>query len=368
MINCNKTLQCKRGIAMSETTVKKKFSIGLLFIQAASIILGWTLLTIANLIPEVIGMPVVIAIRNYDPNAKIIDQSFDPGYFREYITRDGNLVNGGYLIHNDNGAWFWMKEEMIQLQPEKNCTLTLNGNLEKPPVFCDNRYFISVGYTNYVGLGKAGKTSISFLEHNWVIDPLSTDDWRMDVYNILVRSENERIDTKEMSTLVGYTYTLDLLGWGGQTAYFYYFDDDAKAAYMGKPQQQKIVLVPYSADGKGQEIQIPARMPNKITLCGRHLAYVENGVLKTYNLDTKEIKTISDKGQTVQHLNFIGKDGRHILVWISQDGLHTADLDYANTNFVSGDWLSDYWGLYIWDEDIFLLRNDSGYQSWKYTF
>ncbi|MBR4036691.1 MAG: hypothetical protein IKJ05_08215 [Oscillospiraceae bacterium] len=350
--------------ATTDNTTKKVS----LTAQLASMVFGWMLITFLNLVPEFMGMPLVVAIQNYDPNAKIMDKAFDPGYFREYIARDGNLMAGGYLIHNDKGAWFWFKEEMIELQPEKNTTLTLEGNLEKPPVFCDNRYFISTGYTNYVGVGRTGKTSISFIEHDWTIDPLKTEDWRMDVYNLLARSETERLETTDMSTLVGYTMTNSLVGWDGETAYFYYFDEDAKAAYMGKTPQTKIALIPYGKDGKGDEITIPSEKPDEVMMCGTTVIYKENGVLKTYDINTGENRTVSGDGQTVAFVNYMQKDGHRVLLWVSDDGFHTRDLDKGNENFVQGDWVKDFWGLYVWDTGIYVLRKDAGYQSWNYTF
>ena len=189
----------------------------------------------------------------------------------------------------------------------------------------------------------------------------------MDIYNLLVRSDIDGLPAREMATLVGYTLSGDLIGWDGETAWFCVFDDDAKAIYMNQTPEPKLLLIPYTSDGQGEMISVPCTGFSEAMMCGSTLAYIEEGTLHIYNTDNGEGRILSGEGQKVQYLNYLGKNGRHILAWVSPDGFHTLDLDFGNENYLEGDWLTGYFGLYMWNDRIFLLKTEGGFKSWQYA-
>lgn len=350
---------------MPSIHIGRNFSIRLA--QFVSMLLGWTLLTIFNLVPEVMGMPIVNAVRNFDPNASAIERSFEAGYFREYISRDGNLQAGGRLMHNDDRIWYTTDQSLYELDWKKNAFEEISETaMEYPPHFCGNRTYISITHEGVVGVGYVGNPEVSLQEYVWNLNEVDNAEWRSDLYALLARSEQEELTTREMSTLVGYIRTCELVGWDGETAWFYVFDEDAKAAYMGETPETGLLLIPYTANGKGENIKIPSNKPSSLMMIGRTVVYIEEGVLHAYNMDTGENRILSAEGQSAKYLNFTVVNDHHKIVWLSQDGFHAYDIEADGYDYAEGDWVGEHDGLYCFNEHVYALHKYGGYYKWTF--
>lgn len=343
------------GKIMSETP-KKGLDIAGLMPRIIAALVGWAVLTMVNMLPLWLECPLVERLKisgGYDVNI-MKEHTFDAGLFKKRLTENGNIQAGGKLFANDNSAYYTLDEVMCELDLEKMETRDIKGEAPYEPHFCDDEVYLSTAYIDEVAVGVLGDGSPQSFEENWYDDTSSFGDIQHSIFNLLAKSETEELTTAEMARLVGYTIHGDIAGWDGENAYFCYADTD------------RILFQKYNKDGVVDVIPGSCTKPGVAMICGKTAIYKDGGLLKTIDLETYEEKTVNDPACPVAYFNFMNINGLRILVWIGTDGMHTLDLDHGNINFVEGDWISDYRGLYIWKNHIIALRSDRGFYKWSY--
>ena len=347
---------------MSETPTKKGFSVGELVSRIIAIVIGWAILTMVNMLPLWLECPLVEKLKisgGYDVNI-IEEHTFDVGLFSKRLAETGNFSNGAQLIYNDKAAYFTLNDVVCELDLEKMETRDLEGKAKAEPHFCDDEVYLSTAYLDEIAVGKLGDGSPQSFDKTWFndIEAYEKNSSRnYPLYKLLKKGDTEELSAYEMAQLVGFTIHGDLVGWDGENAWFRRDDEMSDRIIFQKHNEKGIVdVIPGSCSNPGNAM-----------VTGNTAIYSDGKLLKTLNLDTFEEKVVNDEAHPVVFFNHMSINGYRILVWISTDGMHTLDLDNGNTNFVEGNWYSDYRGLYIWKNHIILLRNDRGFYKWTYN-